>query len=115
MEKEKVLVLFGSPRHNGNTRAIVDAFIEARNFEPEFVFVNQLNMKGCQGCLYCQSHGGECKPKDEMTPLYDKIKNAKKIIMAFPMFYASFPGEYKRMIDRLFAVSHMETDGKKNY
>lgn len=115
MEKEKVLVLFGSPRHNGNTRAIVDAFIEARNFEPEFIFVNQLNMKGCQGCLYCQAHGGECKPKDEMTPLYDKIKNAKKIIMAFPMFYASFPGEYKRMIDRLFAVSHMETDGKKNY
>ena len=114
-EDNKVLVLFGSPLRKGNTRALVDAFIEARGFEAEFVFVNSMNIKGCQGCLYCQSNSGECKVKDEMTPLYDKIKNTQKIIMAFPMFYASFPGEYKRMIDRLFAVSHMETEGKKNY
>lgn len=114
-EDNKVLVLFGSPRKNGNTRAIVDEFIKERGFDAEFVFVNHMNILGCQGCLYCQTHGGECKYKDEMTPLYDKIRNAKKVIMAFPMFYATFPGEYKRMIDRLFAASHIETVGNKNY
>lgn len=114
-EFNKVLVLFGSPLKKGNTRALVDAFIEIRGFKAEFVFVNFMNISGCHGCLYCQSHGGECKIKDEMTILYKKIKNANKIIMAFPLFHASFPGEYKCMIDRLFAVSCIETDGKKNY
>ena len=114
-EDNKVLVLFGSPKKNGNTRTIVDAFIEARGFDPEFIFINEMDIKGCQGCLYCHSHKGECKIEDEMTPLYEKIKNAKKIIMAFPMYYASFPGEYKMMIDRLFTAAHMETDGNKNF
>ena len=78
-EDNKVLVLFGSPSRKGNTRALVDALVEARGFEAEFVFVNYMNIRGCQSCLYCQSHGGECKVKDEMTSIYDKIKNAQKI------------------------------------
>lgn len=110
----KVLVLFGSPKKNGHTRAFVDSFIKARKLEAEFIFVNSLNIKGCQGCLYCQSHDGECKPKDDMTELYDKIKNAKKIIMAFPVYYGSLPGEYKCMIDRIFAVSSIRTISGKN-
>jgi NAD(P)H-dependent FMN reductase len=112
----KVLVLFGSPKKNGHTRTIVDSFIKARNIEAEFIFVNSLNIKGCQGCLYCQSHNGECKPKDDMTDLYSKIRNAKKIIMAFPVYYGSIPGEYKCMIDRIYAVSSIRTvDGKNVY
>ncbi|KAF0091116.1 MAG: putative NADPH-dependent FMN reductase [Fusobacteria bacterium] len=110
----KVLVLFGSPKKNGHTRALVDSFIKARKLEGEFVFVNGLNIKGCQGCLYCQSHDGECKPKDDMTDLYNKIKNAKKIIMAFPVYYGSLPGEYKCMIDRIYAVSSIRTISGKN-
>lgn len=110
----KVLVLFGSPKKNGHTRALVDSFIKVRKLEAEFIFVNSLNIKGCQGCLYCQSHNGECKPKDDMTELYNKIKNAKKIIMAFPVYYGSLPGEYKCMIDRIYAVSSIRTISGKN-
>ncbi len=111
---EKVLILFGSPKRNGHTRALVDSFIKARNLKADFIFVNSLNIKGCQGCLYCQSHDGECKPKDDMTDIYDKIKSAKKIIMAFPVYYGSLPGEYKCMIDRIFAVSSIRTINGRN-
>ena len=112
----KVLVLFGSPKKNGHTRTLVDAFIKARNLEAEFVYVNGLNIKGCQGCLYCQSHDGECKPKDDMTELYSKIKDARRIIMAFPIYYGSLPGEYKNMIDRMYAVSYIKNiNGKNSY
>jgi putative NADPH-quinone reductase len=110
----KVLVLFGSPKKNGHTKAIVDSFIKARNLDAEFIFVNSLNIKGCQGCLYCQSHDGECKPKDDMTDLYNKIKAARKIIMAFPVYYGSLPGEFKCMIDRIYAVSSIKTINGKN-
>lgn len=111
---DKVLVLFGSPKKNGHTRSLVDSFIKARNLDAEFVFVNSLNIKGCQGCLYCQSHDGVCKPKDDMTDLYEKIRNAKKILMAFPIYYGSLPGEYKCMIDRIYAVSSIENIQGKN-
>lgn len=111
---DRILVLFGSPRKNGHTKVLVDSFIRARNMEAEYVFVNSLNIKGCQGCQYCQSHDGDCKPKDDMTVLYEKIRNAKKIIMAFPIYYGSLPGEYKCMIDRIYAVSSISTSNGKN-
>lgn len=112
--EDKVLILFGSPRKNGHTRSLVDTFIKARNLDAEYIFINNLNIKGCQGCLYCQSHDGECKPKDDMTILYEKIRNAKKIIMAFPVHYGSLPGEYKCMIDRVYAVSSIKNKEGKN-
>lgn len=113
-QTEKILVLFGSPRKNGHTRDLTDALIEARGLEAEYIFVNSLKIKGCQGCRYCQSHEGECKPKDDMTGLYDKIRRAGKVIMAFPVYYGGIPGEYKCMIDRLYAVSSIKKSGDKN-
>lgn len=114
--RESVLVLFGSPRKNGNTRKLVDAFIESRNLNAEYIFVNNLDIKGCIGCQYCQSHNGECKLKDDMTGLYSTIKDSRKIIIAFPIYYGSIPGKFKCMIDRLFAVSKInQIDGKNLY
>ncbi|MDD2371886.1 MAG: flavodoxin family protein [Firmicutes bacterium] len=113
---ENALVLFGSPKKNGHTGKLVEAFLKVKNIEAEYIYVNNLEIKGCQGCLYCQSNDGDCKPKDDMTALYDKIKNAKKIIIAFPIYYGSIPGEFKCMIDRVFAVSSLEKiDGNNIY
>ncbi len=113
---EKVLVLFGSPKKNGHTGKLVDAYIKAKNIDAEYVYINNLNIKGCQGCLHCQSNDGECKPQDDMIALYGKIENAKKVIIAFPIYYGSIPGEFKCMIDGIFAVSSVEkVDGKNIY
>ena len=51
-----------------------------------------------------------------MQGLYEIIRDSKKILMVFPMFYGSMPGEFKVMIDRFFAKSRIEVvDGKNKY
>ena len=53
----QVLVLMSSPRKNGNTDRLADAFIkgvEENGYTTEKVYVNYQNIKPCLGCNVCQ-------------------------------------------------------------
>lgn len=114
--RERVLVLFGGPRLHGATAAVLGDFLDGKDLAADFIHVNRLNIRGCQGCLYCQHHDGDCRVRDDMQGLYEIIRDSKKILMVFPMFYGSMPGEFKVMIDRFFAKSRIEVvDGKNKY
>ena len=53
----QVLVLMSSPRKNGNTARLANAFIksiEENRYTTEKVYVNYQNIKPCLGCNVCQ-------------------------------------------------------------
>ncbi|MDD3240827.1 MAG: NAD(P)H-dependent oxidoreductase [Lachnospira sp.] len=57
----KILVLNGSPRPNGNTAKMVDAFrqgAESVGSEVVVVEVCKKNISGCVACEYCHTKGG---------------------------------------------------------
>ncbi len=51
----KMIVLHGSPRKNGNSDTLTDYFIkgmrEIGDAELDHVYVNDLSIRPCQGCL----------------------------------------------------------------
>ena len=50
----QVLVLMSSPRKNGNTDRLANAFIrgaEENGYTTEKVYVNYQNIKSCLGCI----------------------------------------------------------------
>lgn len=54
----KILVLNGSPRANGNTAAMIDAFAEGareKGHEVSIIPVGQKKIGGCIGCEYCHT------------------------------------------------------------
>jgi multimeric flavodoxin WrbA len=64
----KAVVLFGSPRKDGNTHALVDAFagvLLEKQHEVKVLYLNDLNIRPCQGCLSCIEKG-ECRIDDDM-------------------------------------------------
>ncbi len=111
-----VIAFNGSPRKTGTTAKLLRKALEgaaSQGAETEFVQLNMLNMKGCQGCFSCKKRGGEsygkCILKDDMTPLYEKIEQADAIFMGAPIYFGSITSELKMVIDRMFPYLNFGT------
>jgi len=102
MDKTKVLGILGSPRKNGNTDILLDEFLKgaaSKGAVIEKIYVGDMNFKGCIECNGCDDTG-ICVLKDDMTPIYQKLKDADVVAVASPIFFANITAQLKAIIDR---------------
>ena len=98
----QVLVLMSSPRKNGNTDRLANAFIkgvEENGYSTEKIYVNYQNIKPCLGCNVCQKTN-QCVQKDDMQEIYEKMLEAKVIVFASPVYFYAFNASMKLLLDR---------------
>lgn len=104
----KILVLNGSPHTNGNTAAMVNAFVEGvqeNNHEITVIPVCKRKIAGCLACEYCHTKGdGKCIQKDDMQEVYPLLQEAEMIVLASPVYYHSFTGQLQCAINRIYAL-----------
>jgi len=101
-----VFMFLGSPRKKGNSEVLVEAVsrgIEQGGGTVEKIRVADLNIAPCIGCGGCDKTG-ECVVKDDMTPLYDKIISARRIILVSPVYFYSITAQLKAFVDRCQAL-----------
>ena len=104
--RKNILVLTGSPRASGNSDLLADAFIkgatsaghEVQKFETAF-----RNIKGCLACDRCWSTGTPCFVRDDFSELEPLLEKADILVLAFPLYWFSFPAQIKAPIDRLYS------------
>jgi multimeric flavodoxin WrbA len=103
----KILVLNGSPRANGNTAAMVEAFkkgAEGKGNEVTVVEVAKKKIAGCLGCEYCHTKGeGACVQKDDMQEVYPLLAEADAVVYASPIYYFTMSGQMQCAISRFYA------------
>ena len=103
-----ILVLNGSPRPNGNTAAMVSAFVEGageNGHKITVVNVCQKKIAGCLACEYCHTKGnGKCVQQDDMQEVYPLLEEAQMIVLASPIYYHSFTGQLQCAINRIYAL-----------
>ena len=103
-----ILVLNGSPRPNGNTAAMVDAFVEGareNGHDITVVSVCQKKIAGCLACEYCHTKGeGQCVQRDDMQEVYPVLAEAEMIVLASPIYYHSLTGQLQCAINRIYAL-----------
>ncbi len=100
-----ILILNGAPRPNGNTKKLVDAFIEGAEKagnRTKLFNVAHMNIAGCLGCGKCKQTG-ECAQKDDMQKIYPEIENADMIVLASPIYFHSVTGQLQCAITRFYA------------
>ncbi len=106
----KILVLNGSPRPNGNTAKMVEAFKEGAAVggnDVNVIDVCRKNIKGCLACEYCHSKGkGQCVQKDDIQEVYDLLKETEMLVIASPIYYHGISGQLKCTIDRFYAAAY---------
>jgi len=104
----KVLVLFGSPRKNGNTSKLVKGFVEgvqASGNEVEVLDVAKLHISPCVNCNYCMSHNGQCVQKDDNDKVREAVLSADVVCFASPIYYYGLSAQLKLAIDRFYAYN----------
>lgn len=103
-----ILILNGSPRENGNTQFLIDAFIAGaskQNHKITVVPIGQKKISGCLGCEYCHTKGqGTCIQKDDMQEIYTLLQEAEMLILASPIYYFHFSGQLQCAISRFYAI-----------
>lgn len=99
-----IVVLSGSVRKGGNTELLVQAFVDGakKNNSVEVISVADYNVHPCIGCNTCfDREGHECFQKDDMTKVYEKLKNADVLVAASPVYFYGISAQLKAVIDRL--------------
>jgi multimeric flavodoxin WrbA len=98
----KILGVIGSPRRKGNTHILVSRILEGAEDAgalTETLFLNDLNIRECDGCHACWK-GRKCSKKDDMNDLYPKIIESDVIIFGTPVYWYGPTALMKCFIDR---------------
>ncbi len=96
----KTLVLFGAARKNGNTRALLDAFLEEATGQVDIIDAYRTkDVSPCIDCRFCWKKR-ECSIKDGMQEIYRLVDEADRFVLAAPLYFHSVPGPMKSIIDR---------------
>ena len=103
-----ILILNGSPRPNGNTAAMISAFVEGldhKRHEITVIDVCRKKVAGCLGCEYCHTKGnGSCIQKDDMQEIYEAIEAAEMLVLASPIYYFGYSAQLQSVIHRTYAI-----------
>ena len=111
---KKILIIFGSPRANGNTSTAVKWFSEGAKScgaTVEIVNANLLQHKtpGCTACMSCQkSDKRECVIKDEISAVIKRIPEFDALIIATPIYAFGPSAQIKIVLDRMFALEKID-------
>lgn len=114
---KKVLILSGSPRKDGNSDLLCDAFgrgATEAGHSVEKVRVATLAIRPCSACYYCRTHHGECVHQDDMSSLLQKMIDADVLVLSSPVYFYSIDAQLKAVIDRTVA-RWLEVKNKEFY
>lgn len=111
-----ILILNGSPRHHGNTRAALKtmkAILEEKN-NIEILDVCTLKLSGCRACDGCKHNGGHCVCPDESDTVIQKIAQADGVIFGTPVYWWGMSAQLKMIVDKFYSQdSQFKTMDKK--
>lgn len=107
----RIVFVQGSPRKNGNTRAVTAIVMASAKENGAEVFeIDTINLSfkepGCVGCQKCQqSEAFLCAFDDEVAQTVATLPEYDVIVLATPIYWWSYPAQLKIFIDRMYSLS----------
>lgn len=101
----KLLIILGSPRKNGNSELLAQRVAEGfsdKGGEVEYIRLNTLKMRPCQGCGGCEGKG-VCVLKDDLSGLYHTVDTADRLLLTSPVYFYGLSAQCKIFGDRMQA------------
>lgn len=104
---KKILILNGSPRKNGATASLTNAFregAEKSGNEVREAYIQGMEINNCLGCDTCMKTHTGCVQKDlGMAEIYDALTWCDVIVFVSPIYFGYFTAQLKAVIDRMWA------------
>ncbi len=110
----KVLVLLGSPRREGNSSLLAERIASgarSAGASVETLFLHEMKIAPCASCYACQKPEGEgCAIQDDMGGIYAKMLEAEAWVIASPVYWFGMSAQTKLWMDRCFALGSFRED-----
>ena len=110
---KKIVILNGSPRRNGYTAALIQAFAEGAQGAGNEVrehYIHGMDVNYCIGCDSCmRTHQGCVQKNDGMQKIYEDLTWCDVVVFACPEYWGTFTAQLKTVIDRMFAWFNLES------
>ena len=103
----EILGICGSARKKGNTSMLLQELLAATEMDSELIYLSDLTIGFCTGCLYCKKNNGKCTQEDDMQLILEKSISSKAIVLGSPNYYYDISGLIKNMIDRSIAWCYL--------
>lgn len=97
-----MLIVLGSPRKGGNGETLARKVAEAMEqggSTIEYIRLNELSLRPCQGCGGCDKTGN-CVIKDDMTAIFQAVDDADRILLVSPVYFYGLSAQCKIFGDR---------------
>lgn len=110
---KKIVVITGSPRKNGNSFAMTDAFIKAAEEKGHRVTrfdAAEMNVSGCHACETCYKTDKACSFDDDFNLIAPAVLDADVVVFSMPVYWYSIPAQIKAVIDKLYSFCVAEKD-----
>lgn len=115
MQAKKVLILSSSPRRDGNSQLMSEAFSKgalAKGHSVELIRLEEKKIGWCRACDACLRNGGTCILSDDMHDILKRYQEADVIVLATPVYFYGISAQMKTFIDRTYPIwQHL---GKKD-
>lgn len=96
-----IVIINGSPRKDGNTALMCQAFADGAISQRHDATVETVNLyeaefKGCRSCFACKLKDapsyGKCAVKDNLSPILEKALKADILVLASPIYLMDVSG-----------------------
>ncbi|MFR7811912.1 MAG: flavodoxin family protein [Butyricimonas faecihominis] len=89
---KNILILEGSPRSNGNSDMLAEAFATGARAKGYDSVIKSWVKQG-NGCFACGMlvNGTPCVQSDDMEKIFPEIEQADMIVFASPLYFFSWP------------------------
>ena len=98
----KITAIYGSPRKNGNTDLLMDAFLKEFENSDHVIhrfYLRKMTISPCIECEKCYTTG-TCVIDDDMNAIYPLFKKSDIVVLLSPVFFYGLNALAKAMVDR---------------
>ena len=102
----KIINVIGSPRSSGNSATVAKMLLEklpAEKAQVRTFQLNELNYRGCQGCMACKTKFDQCVVKDDLTEVLEEIRISDVVLLGTPVYIGEITAQTKGLIDRFYS------------
>lgn len=105
---EKVLLISGSPKKEGNTAKVLEKCAEKireLGLEAEVLSLAGRKVEACIACSKCVGNG-VCALDDGLNEIAGKVREAKGFIIGSPVYFGTARGDLMNLLQRVGMLSY---------
>ena len=109
----KIIAVYGSADKQGKSASVANEVVRGAQdagHEVTQCFVNDMLIRGCQGCMGCRQGNCDCVYEDDLKPYWEKLHEADALILSGPNHAGQICGPMITYMNRHYCL--LDSDWK---